>query len=277
MIPVPRRVVLAALSLSLAALPASASAQTRLFPRVPSVELPSASPRAYGIVGRVLAVRQGESRFGRETEGDVGIGEAFPLFALRRGPRPVTLGFGVQVYGRFSLTDPKSALISNDWVVGFNAAAELDAWQLVGELYHESSHLGDEYADHFNASRLDWTRETAAARGRYRFGRWIATGQVSYVLQDQLGLARPAAALALDYTGRGARRRVYPVAGIYLDAAAETSWRVSTSARVGLEFSGSAGSRALGLALVAHDGLSTQRQFFRQESRYLGAELRFDL
>ena len=277
MIALPRGVTLGALSLLLGALPCPARAQSRLFPRVPSVELPSASPRAYGIVGRVLAVRRGESRFGRETEGDVGIGETFPLVALRRGPRPVTLGFGVQVYGRFSLTDPKSALISNDWVVGFNTAAELGAWQLVGELYHESSHLGDEYADHFNASRLDWTRETAAARARYRFGRWIATGQFSYVLQDQLGLARPAAAVALDYRGRRRRGGVYPVAGIYLDAAAETAWRISTSARIGLEFSGAARSRSLGLALVAHDGLSTQRQFFRQESRYFGAELRFDL
>jgi hypothetical protein len=35
--------------------------------------------------------------------------------------------------------------------------------------------------------------------------------------------------------------------------------------------------RQFALALIAHDGLSTQRQFFRQESQYLGVELRFDL
>ena len=29
--------------------------------------------------------------------------------------------------------------------------------------------------------------------------------------------------------------------------------------------------------LIAHDGLSTQRQFFREESRYVGMEVRFDL
>jgi len=29
--------------------------------------------------------------------------------------------------------------------------------------------------------------------------------------------------------------------------------------------------------VVAHTGLSTQRQFFRRESRYVGGELRFDL
>ena len=41
--------------------------------------------------------------------------------------------------------DSKSALISNDWVVGFNGTATLAAWAFMPELYHESSHLGDEY------------------------------------------------------------------------------------------------------------------------------------
>jgi hypothetical protein len=30
------------------------------------------------------------------------------------------------------------------------------------------------------------------------------------------------------------------------------------------------------LALIAHDGLSTQRQFFGEESRYVSLEVRFD-
>ncbi len=142
---------------------APAGAQARIFPHVASFELPQASPRVHGIVGRLISARRGESDFGREAEAEVGIGENFPVVALRRGPRPVTLGFGTQVYGRFSLGDRKSALISNDWVVGINTTAVLGAWRLTGEVYHESSHLGDEYGDRFGASRLDWTREVAGA------------------------------------------------------------------------------------------------------------------
>jgi hypothetical protein len=52
---------------------------------------------------------------------------------------------------------------------------------------------------------------------------------------------------------------------------------VSTSAKLGIALSRSDGGRQIGLALIAHDGLSTQRQFFRRESRYVGGELRFDL
>jgi hypothetical protein len=260
---------------------APARAQSRIFPSVPSFELPQASPRVHGLVGRLLSARRGDSEFGREPEAEVALGENFPVLALRRGPRPVSLGFGTQVYGRFSLGDRKSALISNDWVVGLNTTADLGAWTLTGELYHESSHLGDEYGDRFNADRLDWTREVASAWVSYGPGPVRVSGNLSYVLIDELDLDRPGAALALDFRGRpmgtllgGAVRAI---GGVFFDGAAATSWRISSSAKLGLALASPANGRELGIALIAHDGLSTQRQFFRRESRYIGAELRFDL
>ena len=261
--------------------PSAGMAQGRLFPQVPSFELPQASPRVHGIVGRLLSARRGDSRFGPESEAEVALGENFPVLALREGPRPISLGFGTQVYGRFSLGDRKSALISNDWVVGLNTTAALGAWTLTGEIYHESSHLGDEYGDRFDASRLDWTREVAAAWVSYGPGVVRLTGNLSYVLIDELDLERPGAALGVDYVGRPVGRffggRVRPAAGVFFEGAAATSWRISGSARLGITIAPELGGRELGVGLIAHDGLSTQRQFFRHESRYIGAELRFDL
>lgn len=265
-----------------AALAATAApAQERVFPRVPSFELPQASPRVHGVVGRLISARRGDSDFGREPEAEVGIGENFPVLALRRGARPVTLGFGTQVYGRFSLGDRKSALISNDWVVGLNTTARLGAWQVTGELYHESSHLGDEYGDRFNASRIDWTREVGGVWVSYGPGQVRVTGNLSYVLIDELDLDRAGAVLAADWEGRPFGSllggQVRPVGGVYFEGTAATGWRISSSAKLGVAVAGGPGGREVGIALIAHDGLSTQRQFFRKESRYLGAELRFDL
>jgi hypothetical protein len=261
--------------------PIHAAAQDRIFPDVRSFELPEASPRVHGLVGRILSARRGDSDFGREPEAEVAVGENFPVLALRRGPHPVTLGFGTQVYGRFSLGDRKSALISNDWVVGLNTTAALGAWTLTGEIYHESSHLGDEYSDRFSATRLDWTREVAGAWLTYGTGPVRVTGNLSYVLIDELDLDRPGAALAADYEGRPFGHflggPVRPVGGIFFQGEAATSWRISTSAKLGIAVSRSGGRREIGFALIAHDGLSTQRQFFRRESRYIGGELRFDL
>ncbi len=258
-----------------------AAAQERFFPQVLSFELPEASPRVHGLAGRLLSARHGDSRFGQESEAEVALGENFPVLALRSGDRPITLGFGSQVYARFSLSDTRSALISNDWVVGLNTTAIEGPWALTLELYHESSHLGDEYRDRFNAARLDWSREVAVGWASYRAGAWRLTSSVSYVLLDELGLERPGASLAVDFRGRpiggvlGESLRL--VGGVYFEGNAATSWRVSTSAKLGISLGSSGVGRDLGIALIAHDGLSTQRQFFREESRYLGVELRFDL
>jgi Protein of unknown function (DUF1207) len=257
------------------------TAQARIFPRVPSFELPEASPRVYGLVGRLISARRGDSDFGRESEAEVALGENLPVVALRRGSRPITLGFGSQVYGRFSLGDSKSALISNDWVVGINTTAVLNRWALTFEIMHESSHLGDEYSDRFKVERLDWTREVATGWGSYTAGSWRFTGGLSYVLIDQLGLDRPGAALAVDYHGKQAARvlggTLRPVGGVFFEANAATSWRVSSSAKLGVALWSPDTGREMAISVIAHDGLSTQRQFFRKESRYIGAELRFDL
>lgn len=263
-----------------ASAPGTAAGQQRLFPDVPGFELPEASPRVHGLVGRVFSARLGDSQFGREPEAEVGLGENFPVLALRRGPRPISLGFGAQVYGRFSLADARSALISNDWVVGLNTTAELGRWSLTAEVLHESSHLGDEYADRFQASRLDWTREVASGWVSYTTGVWRLTGSASYVLIDKLRLDRPGASFAVDYRGRGGHdvlgAVVRPVAGIFVDAWAATAWRLSPSVKLGVAFSAPHG-RSIGFSVIGHTGLSTQRQFYRQESRYVGGELRFDL
>lgn len=248
--------------------------------RMPDFELPSASPRVHGLAGRVMSASRGESQFGREQEAEVALGENFPLFLLRGGSHPIAFGFGPQVYARFSLRDSETALISHDWVVGVNATGDFGPWDATLQVYHESSHLGDEYGDRFSTKRLDWSREVLSAWAGYSTGPWRFAGNLSYAILDELGLPRAGMAAAVDFTSGGVRavsqRRVRPTAGIYFAADAATSWRVSTSARAGITVLPGAG-RQVGVAVIAHDGLSTQRQFYSRASRYLGLELRFDL
>jgi hypothetical protein len=261
-------------------LPLTAAAQNRFFPAVRSFELPEASPRVHGMVGRVISVRRGDSRFGEQREGEAVLGENFPIVALKRGTNPVVLGFGSQVYGRFSLADAKSSLISIDWLAGFNTSAYLGKWSLTLELYHESSHLGDEYGERFQIGRLDWSREVMTGWLTYGAGQWRFTGGASYVFQDGLELPRPAASLAIDFRGRvrpDGSSSLQPLMGLFTEATSATGWRMSNSAKIGVALVTPGRNQQLSIALIAHDGLSTQRQFFRQESQYLGLELRFDL
>jgi hypothetical protein len=256
------------------------SAQSRFFPDVQSFEFPTASPRTAGLAGRLLQESIGDDQFGAGREADVSIGEDFPVFALRRGPRDITLGFGVQVTGRFSLDDPKSALVSNDWQVGFNTHFNLDHWDLDLQLYHESSHLGDEYIKRFDARRLDWTREILALWVGYRTGNFRFASSLSKVLVDELDLSPWMGAAGIDFRGKGMAllgQRAHPIAGVFAEMASATKWRTSTSAKLGLAFPGARLGKELRLSIIGHHGLSTQRQFYRSSSRYIGMEIEFQL
>src|SRR5688500_10104796 len=97
---------------------ASAYPQSLLLPNdVPTFEYPLASSRTSAMVGRVIYLDRGESRFGAEWEGEAGLGEIWPLLSLGRRGIPLTLHLGTEVYGRFSLGDAASPMISNDWQV----------------------------------------------------------------------------------------------------------------------------------------------------------------
>jgi hypothetical protein len=255
-----------------------AAPQIALFPRVRSFEYPIAHARPAGIYGRLLSLGRGESRYGAESEAEAGIGETLPLLALGQGRVPVTIGVGVGVSARFSLDDPQSALVSSDWVAGIHAIADAGPWRLALHFYHESSHLGDEYADRFDARRLDWTREVAALWASRGLGDFTVHGNLSYTLVDELALRRQSAAAGVDYRGRTGRllgTGVSPVAGLFVEAAAFANWKLTTTGRAGVELG--AGDRRLAVSLVVLDGLSSQRQFYRERSRYIGFELRFDL
>ena len=258
----------------------AAAAQDRFFPDVRSFEPPLASPRVAGFAGRLITESVGDDQFGDEREADVTIGEDFPILALRRGLRPITLGFGVQASGRFSLDDSRSALISNDWQVGFNVFADLAPWILDLQLYHESSHLGDEYIKRFGASRLDWTREVLMVWVGHQAGKFRMMGSAGNVLVDELELSPWLASGGLDFRSGSfklLRQQALLIAGAFVEGASETDWRISTSLKAGIAFPGARPGRELRLSLIAHDGLSTQRQFFRSSSRFVGVEIEFQL
>ncbi len=268
--------VWAAVLVSLAAA-GSAGAQARLFPKVAPFRYPDAAPRAGGIVGRVIGERLGDSQFGSEREADVLVGQNIPILGFSQAADPAFVGLTIRVGGRFSLDDPRSTLISNDWVVGLHGVVDRGPWRVAAEIYHESSHLGDEYAERFAARRLDWTREVAALWVRRAVGPIAVHGTLGYTLIDALPLRRVSAGLGTDYRGHlgsllGASVR--PVVGVFAEGQAFADWRVTTSGRAGLELARDGRRMAIGLVFL--NGNSTQRQFYDRSSRYWGFELRFE-
>ena len=272
-----RRSALAAVLLATAAT-APVAAQVRFFPDVRSFEYPIGTAAASGIVGRLVNTSRGETAYGNEREADVSVGENFPVLGFGSGPAPFFLGMTLRVGARFSLDDPRSALISNEWVAGVHGVMDRGPWRIAAELYHESSHLGDEYAERFQRRRVDWTREVATLWVRRALGSFSASASGSYTLIDALPLSRGAVGAGVDYRGRLGRLGgsvVTPVAGVFAEALGYADWDVTTTARAGLEVGGDRGR--MGVSMVFLDGQSTMRQFYDRRSRYVGVELRFEL
>jgi len=275
--------VVSCVAACLALAPHDARAQRRswvLPGDVPSFEFPLASPRTSALVGRIIHLSRGESRFGSEWEAEPALGEVLPLFAVSRGAVPVVLHLGAEVYGRYSLRDRTSAQISTDWHVNLIATADLAPWRLAVEAYHESSHLGDEYGDRFGTPRLDWSRGIVGGWLGYVMGGLELRGHASYAVLDELDLGRSALALAADYRGRprgflGAPAQA--VLAAYAEAQAYTDWRPTYSGRAGVRFAERRSDRGMALLLTFLSGQSTQRQFYSRRSRYVGMEVRFDL
>jgi hypothetical protein len=260
---------------------AAARAQSVLFPDgAARFEFPLASPRASAMVGRIIHVSRGESRFGAEWEAEPALGEVWPLLAISSGRVPVTLHLGSEVYGRFSLSDKSSALISSDWHVNAILTADLRRWHLALEGYHESSHLGDEYAERFTVQRVNWSREILGLWLGYTVGAVQLRGNASWAAIDALNRGRGSAALAAEWRGRALRGlgpRVRPVLAGFANAEGYTGWDVTWSARAGLRLADPDGRRAMAFLLNFLDGRSPQRQFYLSRTRYLGVEVRFDL
>jgi hypothetical protein len=273
--------VLAAALLTFHAPAASAQGSSVFLPNaIRQFEFPFASPRASAMVGRVMHVSTNESQFGREWEAEAGLGEMWPILAVARGKTPVTLHFGAEAYGRFSLGDAASALISNDWNVNLILTADFRALRLGLEAYHESSHLGDEYRDRFPGPRVNWSREIVGLWSSYRVGLVTLHANASYAPISALDVPGGAIAVAVDHLGKRGGvlgGSAQSVLALHADAQEYSDWRVSWSGRAGVRFADPVGRRGFALLLSFYDGYSNQKQFFNRISRHVGMEVRFDL
>jgi hypothetical protein len=225
------------------------------------------------------------------TIGSVGVADQFGL--ARWGG---TNGNGVQlsvsgaVFAQFDLDSESYDLLNADYVVGIPLTIRAGTFSAQFRLYHQSSHLGDEFLLRgdtvirenisFESAEAIVSLERGALRvyggGEYLFNRspaalqkMVARGGVEF---------RPSAPLISFGTTVGAVR---PIAAVDVKAAEQQDWDPAISARAGLEFERSRGadppSRRWALMLEMYDGPSPYGQFFRQKIRYVGLGAHFQL
>ena len=214
----------------------------------------------------------------------VGLGDSFGLVRWG-GPEA---GEGVQldvigsIFAQFDLGAPSNDLINADYIIGLPLTFRRSGFSVRTKLYHQSSHLGDEYLLRdedivrenlsFESVEVLVSQEVGPIRG-YAGGERIFRRE-----PDTLPSSLFHAGVELR-TGRA--QTIQMVAGVDVKTTQLHDWSPAVSGRVGLEIGrpGPEGhpGRLIMLLLELYQGPSPYGQFFQDDISYIGAGIHFGL
>lgn len=200
----------------------------------------------------------------------------------------VTAGDGVQVglsggvFAQFDLTKQSHDLINADYVVGLPVTLRRGAFSARFRLYHQSSHLGDEFVENndverlnlsFEALELVLSRDFGPLRGygggEYRFNRTPHADLKHGLLHGGLEYRHPEPMFWLGRLGA-----VRPVVGIDVKSWEQRDWGLGWSGRVGLELGSLPGGlgrgRSMTFFLELYDGPNPYGQFYFEDTSFVG-------
>ncbi|HEX6308306.1 MAG TPA: DUF1207 domain-containing protein [Longimicrobiales bacterium] len=217
------------------------------------------------------------------TMGAVGLADAFPLVRFGGG----TPGNGVQIaivggiFAQFDLDTESFDLINADYTIGLPVTLRRSGFSSRLRLYHQSSHLGDEFLLRtdllrenlsFEAIELLLSQEIGPVRG-YAGGEYLFNREPETLDETvaHAGLEVRAGRL------RGARF----VAAIDTKLSEQRDWDPGVSARAGIEVAHwrdeSHPPRLWSILLEFYDGPSPYGQFFQEQVRWIGVGLHLSL
>jgi len=212
----------------------------------------------------------------------VGFGENFGLVRWPRGHPGDGWQIGISgaVFAIFNLDTSSMDLLNADYYVGFPISYRSGGWSARVRLFHQSSHLGDEFLLQPEdvqpvppASRINLSYEAVEALGSYERGggRWYFGG-TRIVTIDPSALGRGRLQAGAEFRGSPVHWRTSRfVAGLDVEAWSETGWDRDWSAKTGLLFRSPYGdARSIQLLLEYYNGHAPHGQFFQVEVEYFG-------
>lgn len=212
----------------------------------------------------------------RYTMASVGFGETFGFYKFY-GSRE---GDGLQLsvvgglFAQFNMSTPSLNLINADYTIGFPVTYRHGDNSLRLRLYHQSSHLGDEFLQGENPpERVNLSYE-AVELLYSREWRWFRIyGGGEYLLHKEPKDLEPLSGhWGIEY--RGNRPLLWdgrPLCGVDVKSLAEHAWANDTSVKAGLEFGhANPGRRRLRLMAEWYQGFDPHGQFYNNKVEYYG-------
>jgi hypothetical protein len=216
--------------------------------------------------------------------GSVGFGETIGLVRVRDWQVAIAAG----VFSEFNMGSSTTDLLNTDYLVGLPVAYRHGAWSARFSVFHQSSHLGDEYMLHAHAQRVDLSFEAAELLLATEIARWRVYGGGEYVFVHSPADLQPAVVHGgLEYRARGSVLRIGRlaagrfVAAVDAKSVQDRGWQVGWSVVSGLELGDPLVAPGSGwrwsLLLKAYTGPAPYGEFFRNDVSSVGVGVGFTI
>ena len=208
-----------------------------------------------------------------------GLGETISLL---RGPVGASaaweVGLQAGVFSLFDLDAPSGDLVNADYLVGFPFSYRAGDFSAMARVFHQSSHLGDEFLLANRIDRINLSYEVVDLRLSYEITDWLrAYGGGGYIVRRDPSDLKPWSAqtgveLRSPRTFFGGALR--PLAAVDVQYREQNDWHPDLSARVGVQFEKlPIYDRKVQLLLEYFNGYSPNGQFYRDKVEYIGLGL----
>jgi Protein of unknown function (DUF1207) len=212
--------------------------------------------------------------------GAVSFGETFALLRERYWSTWWEMGIQAGVFAIFDLDAPSKDLINADYFVALPFSFRRGDLSGLLRVFHQSSHLGDEFLLRTRAQRINLSYEGLDVKLSYDFlGDTLrAYGGAGYLFDRDPASIHPwslqyGVEFVSPWPPRSAGWR--PVAAVDFQHREENDWSTDFSARAGVQIDGVLASRKMQLLLEYFLGRSPNGQFFKTKIEYIGLGAHF--
>jgi hypothetical protein len=213
--------------------------------------------------------------------GAVSFGETIPIF---RGDAFAAsqweAGIQAGVFAVFQMDQPSKDLVNADYFAALYGAWRRGPVSTLGRVFHQSSHLGDEFLLRTRSERINLTYESVDLKLAYDLPWGFRTyGGGGYLFDQEPADLQPwsvQGGLEFRSPWTVASGHIRPVAALDLQSREQNGWNVDVSLRGGVQFENvRVLDRNLQLLVEYFHGNSPDGQFFKRRVEYLGLGAHF--
>jgi hypothetical protein len=210
----------------------------------------------------------------------VGFGERFG-FIRQPGDKPGDgwqLSIAGGVLAQFNLDAPSADLVNADYIIGLPITYRRGPLSARLRVYHQSSHLGDEFLLNNQPERINLSYESIEFIGSYDYRNWRVYGGGEYIFHREPNDLKPGVLhTGIEYLGPLQMWKIgRVVAGIDLKNYEHHDWNTDFSINIGVEFGRRhLEQRRVRVLFETFKGFAPHGQFYEDKIDYAGVRVVF--